>query len=80
MRLRPILGAPRVEPRIWPVALELALLVFCFAFAVYSTQSEPRQRLHPRATSPSQQTNSPDEHSPRLSAPAAHGDSVVSLL
>lgn len=60
---------PAGKPRIWSVAAELLLLVFCFVFAVYTAQSEPQRRVVPRPTSPAQQTQGPRDSAPPLSEP-----------
>ncbi len=55
--------------RIWSVAGELSLLVFCFAFAIYTTQAEPRRRAQPEPVSPVQQTHSPQDTVAPLTEP-----------
>lgn len=57
------------KPRLWSVAAELLLLVFCFIFAIYSAQAEPRARVTPRPGNPAQQTQGPRDGTPPLSEP-----------
>lgn len=70
------------KPRIWSVAAELLLLVFCFVFAIYSAQSETRGRIAPRPASPAQQTQGPHDNTPPLSEPpprSSSGEAVAIL-
>jgi hypothetical protein len=55
--------------RLWSVAAELSLLVFCFVFAIYTAQAEPARRAVPQPASPAQQTKGPQDNVPPLTEP-----------
>ncbi len=70
------------KQRLWSVAAELLLLVFCFVFAIYTAQAGPARRTVPRPASPAQQTKGLQENVPPTEPvpPSGNSGEAVAIL